>query len=116
MNTTDMRFGKFVIVKKLGLETAILLHPGTSHDEAVNPERLHGNGVVVSAGYFIVRADGEIWVDQDLPSTSLHIGPRAKDAEVIEYTLHLLGLRIATKEHREGTAGAGAAPCMCMDN
>ena len=81
---------KYIIVKKRGLETAILFYGVISHDEAVNPERLALNGSqVVSAGFFEIR-DGVINISKE-GSMKLNVEPRPQDVAIIEATILYMG-------------------------
>lgn len=94
---------KYIIVKKCGLETAIILHASVSHNQAVNPTELAKEGAeLLSAGFFLCDPDLGIIVDDSTGSSTLNLSPRPDDAEIIERTLFLNGIKISS--HPSGGA------------
>ena len=82
---------KYIIIRKHGFDSAILLFGNVSHDQAVNPAKLELDGAeVLSAGFFEIP-NGQIKVD-DLGSNSLNLLPRPEDLEIIGRTLILMDL------------------------
>ena len=93
-----MKLAKYIIVEKLGLEIAIILHAGISHDEAVNPYELTLHGSILKSAGYCCFEEGRVEVCQGMPSTSLHLHPRPQDAEILENTFHLMGLKLKAPE------------------
>lgn len=81
---------KYVIIEPCGIKLAILLHEAITHSQAVNLSQVKP----LSAGFVQISEDAVKVESQG--STSLNIGPRPGDAQIIEDTLALMGLRPLT--------------------
>lgn len=118
-----MKFAKYIIVKKHGLECAILIQPPLNHNECLHTGKLSDDCQIISAGYFSI-VDGQVLVVPDMPSTTLGLKPRPHDSAAITQSLFLMGLlpasaisRHASEPNKEGalnssdrelSAGAGS--------
>jgi hypothetical protein len=91
---------KYVIVRKSGLELAIVCFGAVSHDQAVNRKAIErDHAELVSAGFFEIR-DGHIQTSS-AGSNTLNLEPRPQDIHAIENTLRLMNLtpKPATHDH-----------------
>lgn len=80
-----LRF-KYVIIRALDVETAIIVPPFAKHNWGINLNARRP----ISAGFAWRNDDGSITVEGE--STSLHLKSRPEDAEIIRETLLMNGL------------------------
>lgn len=82
---------KYITIKVCDMPFAILLYEGITHSEAINQSEVKP----LSAGFCVIT-DSSVKVEAG-ESVSLNLGPKPGDAQIIEDTLALMGLRPLTE-------------------
>jgi hypothetical protein len=77
---------KYIIVNRMGLELAIIVPEPVNHSDAINLNLCRP----ISAGFYWINEDNTVRTDGR--STSLQLCSRPEDADIIQSTLHLIGL------------------------
>ncbi len=91
---------KYVIVNRMGMEFATVFPEQIEHKHAVDRKEAQ----VMSAGFCKVGAGGRI--EAYGASTSLGVGARPDDGQVIEFSLKLIGL-LPAGDSKQAANGGG---------